>query len=95
VVALKYTPNLGLGKTAKANREREIRKRLTGRFGLHLKTLREQRDLSQEELAYNSGINRTYIGSIETGEYTPSLYIIWKLSQALNLSVSQLLKGFE
>lgn len=61
-------------------------------FAERLKFLRQERNLSQEELALLSGIDRTYIGRIETLKRTPSLVILYKISIGLNISLSELLK---
>jgi len=56
------------------------------KFGIKLKQLREERNLSQERLANISNIDRTYIPDIEKGKRNVSLVIIEKLSVALNIS---------
>lgn len=48
-------------------------------FGKHLKKLRESKDLTQEELCYQSGLQLSHPGRIERGERTltiPSLYLM-------------------
>ena len=42
-------------------------------FGAHLRSLRQQRGLSQEEVAHSSGIHVTYLSGIERGRRNPSL----------------------
>ena len=42
-------------------------------FGLRVRQLRRGEGLSQEELAYSCGLDRTYIGSVERGERNISL----------------------
>ena len=56
------------------------------KFGIKLKQLRQERNLSQEKLANLSNIDRTYIPDIEKGNRNVSLKIIEKLSIALNVS---------
>jgi len=43
------------------------------RFGNRMRELRARYDVSQEQLALRSELNRTYIGDIERGEKTPSM----------------------
>jgi len=63
---------------------------LQRKFGLVLKELRLEKGLSQESLANQSEIDRTYISDIEKGERNISLKIIEKLSGALQISLSEL-----
>lgn len=51
---------------------------------------RERLGLSQEDLGFESGLHRTYVGSVERGERNISLENIVRLSKALKLSPSQL-----
>lgn len=55
-----------------------------------LRLLRFQRRWSQEELAAQSGLHRTYIGSIERAETNLGLESIERLAQALNVSIAEL-----
>ena len=62
------------------------------RFGARVRALRVVRSLSQEELAQNAGLHRTYVGGIERGERNISLVNIEKLAAALGVSLDSLLK---
>ncbi|OGI18694.1 MAG: hypothetical protein A2255_02395 [Candidatus Melainabacteria bacterium RIFOXYA2_FULL_32_9] len=59
-------------------------------FAKRLKKLREDRALSQEELALKSNLDRTYIGRIERAERNPSLKSLYKIAVALDLSLPEL-----
>ena len=61
------------------------------KFGLHIKALRKNKNLSQEQLASLSELDRTYISGIERGKRNVSLLNIIKISEALNLKASALL----
>ena len=50
----------------------------------NLRVLRKQKGLSQEELAFQAGINRNYVGQIEREEKSPTVDIVEKLATALN-----------
>jgi transcriptional regulator with XRE-family HTH domain len=52
-------------------------------FGLRVRELRQQRGLSQEELAEQAQLHRTYLGGVERGERNISLDAMWKLADAL------------
>lgn len=62
------------------------------KFGKNLKRLRLEKGLSQEKLALNADIDRTYIPSIEKGERNVSIVIVEKLAIALNVPISELFK---
>jgi transcriptional regulator with XRE-family HTH domain len=51
----------------------------------NLRILRKQKGLSQEELAFQAGINRNYVGQIEREEKSPTIDIIEKLAVALEV----------
>lgn len=68
---------------------------LQRKFGHVLKELRQEKGLSQESLANQSDIDRTYISDIEKGERNISLNIIERLSRTLQISLSELFKKIE
>ncbi|MGH1478968.1 MAG: helix-turn-helix domain-containing protein [Geminicoccales bacterium] len=51
----------------------------------NLKRLRQEKELSQEELADRAEINRNYVGMIERAENAASVDILEKLAQALGV----------
>jgi transcriptional regulator with XRE-family HTH domain len=51
----------------------------------NLRILRKQKGLSQEELAFQAGINRNYVGQIERKEKSPTVDMIEKLATALDI----------
>jgi transcriptional regulator with XRE-family HTH domain len=59
-------------------------------FGDTIRSLRKKRNISQEELAHLSNLDRSYIGGVERGERNISLINIVKISNALNISLSHL-----
>ncbi|MDC6467596.1 helix-turn-helix transcriptional regulator [Flavobacteriaceae bacterium] len=61
------------------------------KFGIKIKQLRTEKGLSQEKLALNAGLDRTYLPSIEKGERNVSLEVIKKLALALNVKPSELI----
>lgn len=64
-------------------------------FGLAVRQLREARNWSQEQLAAQSNLNRSYVGEIERGQVAPSLVTLHKLALALLISASELLMHAE
>lgn len=62
-------------------------------FGDRLRTARRQAGLSQEALAHEAGLHRTYIGSVERGERNIALLNILTLATVLDTDASTLLNG--
>jgi transcriptional regulator with XRE-family HTH domain len=60
------------------------------RFGTRLRSLREQRGLSQEALAFKAGLHRTYVSSTERGERNVSLVNLERLATALGVQLREL-----
>lgn len=64
-------------------------------FGEVIRELRKQKRLSQEDVAYESGLDRSFISLLETGRQQPSLVTIFQLAKALGVSPAQLLTSVE
>jgi transcriptional regulator with XRE-family HTH domain len=60
-------------------------------FGRLLREKRHAQGISQEELAFQSGLHRTYVGSVERGERNLSLENIFIFAKALGCSPSELI----
>ena len=54
-----------------------------------IRALRQQRRISQEELARAVGTTRQTITSIETGKYTASLPLAYKIARYFGLTIEQ------
>ena len=62
------------------------------KFGDKIRNLRKQKGISQEELAFKSGLHRTYISDVERGARNISLQNIEKISKALRVTPQKLLE---
>lgn len=62
------------------------------KFANKLKLIRKERNLSQEALAMLCNVDRTYIGRIEQLKRNPSLEILQKIADGLNIELHELLK---
>ena len=62
-------------------------------FGRRVAELRKKAGFSQEKFAFQCNIDRTYIGTIERGEKSPTLNTIQKIAQALNMPLYQLFEN--
>jgi len=60
------------------------------RLGKNIRKLREKKDITQEELAHNADIDRSYLGFIERGEKNPNLDIIVLIAKSLRVKLSDL-----
>ena len=60
-------------------------------FGARLRALRQSQGISQETLAFDAGMDRTYVNSVEQGKRNISLVNIVKLANALGIPPSELL----
>lgn len=60
------------------------------RFGEKVRKLREQKKMSQLALAQKAKLDLTTINEIESGNRDPMLRTIWKISNALEVKLTQL-----
>jgi transcriptional regulator with XRE-family HTH domain len=58
----------------------------------NIKTLRLDKDLSQEELADKANLHRTYISLLERKKKNVSIKILEKIANALEVEISDLIK---
>lgn len=61
-------------------------------FGIHLRKIRNKKQISQEELNFNAGVGKNQIGNIERGEINPTLSTLRAIAKALNISLRELLE---
>ena len=64
-------------------------------FGKILREARKSADLTQEKLAFKAGLDRTYISLMERGQRSPTLDVLLRLCEALELLPSELMKELE
>jgi transcriptional regulator with XRE-family HTH domain len=60
-------------------------------LGKNVRRLRQQKGLTQEELAFEAEIDLTYMGGIERGKRNPSLLVIGRIAEALSVPLTKLL----
>ncbi len=61
-------------------------------FGKVLKKIRKKSGLSQEQLALQSDLDRTFISLLERGKRQPSLTSILEVAERLNTTASELIR---
>lgn len=60
-------------------------------LGTNVKAVRKERKRSQEQLAFDADIDRTYVSQIERGVSNPSLQVLCKIAESLDTDVLTLL----
>ncbi len=63
------------------------------KLGKNLRKARESRGWSQEEMAARCGVHRTYVGSVERGEYNVTVLTLKKMTKTLGISIGDSLRG--
>jgi transcriptional regulator with XRE-family HTH domain len=63
------------------------------RLGERIITERKKRNMSQEDLAYDSSVDRTYLARIEEGKANPTIKVLNKIARRFKLKLSDLLKS--
>lgn len=71
------------------------REELTRTIGANIRKYRLQNELSQESLALSAGIHPAYLGRLERGEKCPTIDTLYKICEALKISISKLLVFYD
>jgi transcriptional regulator with XRE-family HTH domain len=61
-------------------------------FGKVLRAVRKEARLSQEQLALSAGVERNFVSLIERGINQPTIRVVFKLAEALNMSPARLVE---
>jgi len=88
VSSAKYKPSLSKPEQDK------LRKQFTRKLAIHLRSVREEKGLTQEDLAFKAGINTAYYSHLERGVYL-TMFVIWKIAEALKIDLENFMKGFD
>jgi transcriptional regulator with XRE-family HTH domain len=65
---------------------------LRGVFAANLRRLRHAKGLTQDDLAYEAEVSRSYLSQLEKGEFYASLKIVGKLAIVLEVEPAELLR---
>ncbi len=68
---------------------------ITKEVGMRIKELRTQKGFSQEKLALEAEIDRTYLAGIENGRRNPTLKSLEKILRTLEISFEDFFKGIQ
>jgi transcriptional regulator with XRE-family HTH domain len=61
-------------------------------FATNLRRLRHEKGMSQDDLAYEAEVSRSYLSQLEKGGYYASLKIVGRLAEALGVEAAELVK---
>ena len=64
-------------------------------LGKRITYLRKKKKMSQLDLALESEVNRNYLCDLEKGRRNPSILLLNKIAEALNIDLSMLFKGIQ
>lgn len=64
-------------------------------FGTVLRQYRSARNISQEELAFQAGVDRTFVSRLERGIRQPTITTLIGIGQALGVSAADLVRDTE
>lgn len=65
------------------------------RVGRNVRRARHDRGLSQEELADRAAVHQTYLSGVERGRRNPTVTVLQKIAEALDLDIEDLVKRQE
>lgn len=63
-------------------------------LGQHIKDLRKEKNISQEQLAYSADVSLSQISRIETGKHNTSFSTLSSICKAMNITMSDFFNGF-
>ena len=69
--------------------------RLRKALAANLKRLRLAAELSQEELAHRADMDRTYVSSLERGNYAATVDMLERIAEALGVEPLELLQSVD
>ena len=64
-------------------------------LGQVLRRIRKERSMTQEDVAFKCGVDRSYLSYIERGLHQPSVAVLFKIARALDISPSTILAEVE
>jgi len=61
--------------------------------GATLQALRQGRGMSLDELSRKAGVSKSMLSQIERNQTNPTVAVVWRLANALGVSIAELLEG--
>ncbi len=73
----------------------KVKKQVLLKLGRNIRNLRLNQGISQEELAFKIDSARNFIGCIERAEKSPTIYTLFRIAQALNIKIEEIVKDID
>jgi transcriptional regulator with XRE-family HTH domain len=67
-----------------------LKNKLSARISNNLKRARNNKGMTQQEVAEKAGLHLTYLGHLEAGKYHPSTFVLWKIAKVLGVGLDNL-----
>lgn len=67
-------------------------KEILWRLGQKIKSIREEKSITQEQIAFNMDTDKANISRLESGRVNPRFITLLKVANELNITLSELLK---
>lgn len=68
---------------------------ISKKLGARIQKLRQERGLSQEELAFEADVHRTYVSHIERGSRNITVIGLCKIAKGLKMTSSEILENIK
>ncbi len=65
------------------------------KLGARIRSLRKANGFSQESLSWKAELHPTYLAQIERGEVNPSFNVLYRIANALQISLSEFFSFFD
>ena len=94
MVFVKFKPDY-IRIMTKSSTGSRINKKLVSAFARALRTIRDEKELTQEQVAYGAKLHPTYIAFLEGKKRQPSIDTIFKIAKGLDIKPSDFMKRVE
>ena len=64
-------------------------------LGNELRNAREKAEMTQEQLAFDADVDRTYISMLENDKKSPTVEMLFRLCDAMDIAASEILRRVE
>lgn len=81
-----------LMKKNESSKKKEAQEEVLKSFGSNLKKIREEKEITQENLAFYAGFTRSYYTDVERGKRNISLFNMVKLASVLEVELNEVIK---